>query len=187
MLVLRKWVGAQTHLSKLLFSSKADHGFSWLVEAQLYSEKHSHPPKKLCSNPDLFVNCGILNTLLNLSEPQFSQLWHRNNFIDGSGNSVTVESLAKYLFHIVTDKEIIIVIIFASIYSSVFTFMWAQRREWQPTPVFLLGEFNGQRSLVGYSPQSHRVQHNTGIQGHKEAKKVRNNDAVHVQKWSEIA
>ena len=27
------------------------------------------------------------------------------------------------------------------------------RREWQPTPVFLYGEFYGQRGLVGYSPQ----------------------------------
>ena len=27
-----------------------------------------------------------------------------------------------------------------------------QRREWLPTPVFLPGEFHGQRSLVGYSP-----------------------------------
>ena len=26
------------------------------------------------------------------------------------------------------------------------------RREWLPTPVFLPGEFHGQRSLVGYSP-----------------------------------
>ena len=26
------------------------------------------------------------------------------------------------------------------------------RREWQPTPVFLPGEFHGQKSLVGYSP-----------------------------------
>ena len=26
------------------------------------------------------------------------------------------------------------------------------RREWLPTPVFLSGEFHGQRSLVGYSP-----------------------------------
>ena len=26
------------------------------------------------------------------------------------------------------------------------------RKEWQPTPVFLPGEFCGQRSLVGYSP-----------------------------------
>ena len=26
------------------------------------------------------------------------------------------------------------------------------RREWQPTPVFLLGEFHGQRSVVGYGP-----------------------------------
>ena len=25
------------------------------------------------------------------------------------------------------------------------------RREWQPTPVFLPGEFQGQRSLAGYS------------------------------------
>ena len=25
-------------------------------------------------------------------------------------------------------------------------------REWHPTPVFLPGEFHGQRSLVGYSP-----------------------------------
>ena len=33
---------------------------------------------------------------------------------------------------------------------------WVQkipwRREWLPTPVFLPGEFHGQRSLVGYSP-----------------------------------
>jgi len=26
------------------------------------------------------------------------------------------------------------------------------RRKWQPIPVFLPGEFHGQRSLVGYSP-----------------------------------
>ena len=30
------------------------------------------------------------------------------------------------------------------------------RREWQPTPVSLPGEFHGQRSLVGYSPQGCR-------------------------------
>ena len=27
-------------------------------------------------------------------------------------------------------------------------------RKWQPTPVFLPGEFHGQRSLKGYSPWS---------------------------------
>ena len=31
------------------------------------------------------------------------------------------------------------------------------RREWLPTPVFLPGEFHGQRSLEGYSPWGHRV------------------------------
>ena len=29
-------------------------------------------------------------------------------------------------------------------------FPWS--RKWQPTPVFLPGEFHGQRSLAGYSP-----------------------------------
>ena len=29
------------------------------------------------------------------------------------------------------------------------------RREWQPTPVFLPGEFYGWRSLVGYNPCGH--------------------------------
>ena len=35
------------------------------------------------------------------------------------------------------------------------------RRKWQPTPVFLPGEFYGQKSLAGYSPQgSKTVGHN---------------------------
>ena len=29
-------------------------------------------------------------------------------------------------------------------------------RAWQPTPVFLLREFHGQRSLVGYNPWGHK-------------------------------
>ena len=30
------------------------------------------------------------------------------------------------------------------------------RREWQPIPVFLPGEFHGQRGLVGYGPWGHK-------------------------------
>ena len=30
------------------------------------------------------------------------------------------------------------------------------KRKWQPTPVFLPGEFHGQRSLAGYSPWGHK-------------------------------
>ena len=29
-------------------------------------------------------------------------------------------------------------------------------KEWKPTPVFLPGEFHGQRSLAGYSPWGHK-------------------------------
>ena len=30
------------------------------------------------------------------------------------------------------------------------------RRKWQLTPIFLPGEFHGQKSLVGYSPWGHK-------------------------------
>ena len=30
------------------------------------------------------------------------------------------------------------------------------KRDWQPTPIFLPGEFHGQRSLAGYSPWDHK-------------------------------
>ena len=38
--------------------------------------------------------------------------------------------------------------------SQLFNITW--RREWPPTPVFLPGEFHGQRSLTGYSPWDRR-------------------------------
>ena len=40
------------------------------------------------------------------------------------------------------------------------------RKERLPTPVFLPGEFHGQRSLVGYSPWSCRVQHDWATNTH---------------------
>ena len=42
---------------------------------------------------------------------------------------------------------------------SLFTFMY-WRRKWQPTPVFLPGESQGQRSLVGCHLWGRRVRHN---------------------------
>ena len=33
------------------------------------------------------------------------------------------------------------------------------KRKWQPTPVFLPGEFHGRRSLSGHNPWGHRVGH----------------------------
>ena len=35
------------------------------------------------------------------------------------------------------------------------------RGEWQPIPVFLPGEFHGQRNLSGYSPQGTKESHMT--------------------------
>ena len=52
--------------------------------------------------------------------------------------------------------------------------MWVQslgreepwRRAQQPTPVFLPGEFHGQRSLVGYSPWGHKESDRTEATWH---------------------
>ena len=41
------------------------------------------------------------------------------------------------------------------------------RRKWQPTPVFLPGEFHGQRSLVGCSPWGHKRDLVTEQQDHR--------------------
>ena len=40
------------------------------------------------------------------------------------------------------------------------------RRAWHPTPVFLPGEFQGWRRLVGYSPQSHKELDMTEVTEH---------------------
>ena len=37
------------------------------------------------------------------------------------------------------------------------------RRAWQPTPVFLPGEFHGQRSLAGYSPWGRKESDRTEV------------------------
>ena len=39
-------------------------------------------------------------------------------------------------------------------FSGLRRFPWS--RKWQPIPVFLPGEFHGQRSLAGYSPWGHK-------------------------------
>ena len=43
-------------------------------------------------------------------------------------------------------------------------FPW--RRAWQSTPVFLGGEFHGQRSLAGHGPQGHRELDRTEVAEH---------------------
>ena len=50
------------------------------------------------------------------------------------------------------------------------------RRQWQPTPVFLPGKFQGQRSLVGYSPCGHKelavTEHNSNVGHHTALSRV---------------
>ena len=46
------------------------------------------------------------------------------------------------------------------------------RRAWQATSVFVPGESHGQRSLAGYSPQSHRVRHNRSDLAHTHSNSI---------------
>ena len=43
------------------------------------------------------------------------------------------------------------------------------KREWQPAPVLLLRESQGQRSLVGYSPWGHKESDMTEVTWHSTA------------------
>ena len=56
------------------------------------------------------------------------------------------------------------------------------RREWQPTPVFLPGEFHGQRSLVGYSSWGQKESDTTEqLSTHSGKKKIRE---FLINRWS---
>ena len=48
------------------------------------------------------------------------------------------------------------------------------RRKWQPTPLFVHGEFHGQKGLVGYSPQGHkRAGQNLAAEQQQEVKSLK--------------
>ena len=51
------------------------------------------------------------------------------------------------------------------------------RREWPPTPLFLPGEFHGQRSLAGYNPQDRKELDTTERLRHTHTHKL-----LHIQK-----
>ena len=62
--------------------------------------------------------------------------------------------LYKFPFDFFCDSRIF----WRAFWGMIFKVVW--RREWQPTRVFLPGQFHGERSLMGYSPWgSQRVRH----------------------------
>ena len=60
------------------------------------------------------------------------------------------------------------------------------RRKWQPTPVFLPGEFHGQRSLAGYSPQGHKESDTTEATWHSTYRGYPGVASGKEVKWSEV-
>ena len=50
------------------------------------------------------------------------------------------------------------------------------RKDWLPTPVFLPGEFHGQRSLVGCSPWGHKESDTT-----EQLKQILKNSPIHMK------
>ena len=77
--------------------------------------------------------------------------------------------------------------------------LFFRRRKWQPTPVLLLGEFHGQRSLVGYSQwdrkDSDRTERLTHTHTHTHTKslnvsclicRIVNENTGHTGLWREL-
>ena len=65
------------------------------------------------------------------------------------------------------------------------------RRKWQPSPVFLSGEFRGQRSLVGYSPggckESDMTEQLSLTHRHVKGKRRQPEKAPKGQSWSKLS
>ena len=66
-----------------------------------------------------------------------------------------LESMLLYLLYMSFPELFFSIFSPLSLFSQIVLFLW--RRKWQPTPVFLPGESQGQRSLAGYSLCSCRV------------------------------
>ena len=64
------------------------------------------------------------------------------------------------------------------------SFIPTWRRKWQSTPVFLPGEFYGQRRLASYSPWGCRVKHDWVINTHTNKMQI---DATHQQNLSVLS
>ena len=63
--------------------------------------------------------------------------------------------------------------------------LWVRKipwiREWQPIPVFLPGEFHGQRSLVGYSLRGHKESDTTELLSHTFRVNIHANSTLQVR------
>ena len=93
-------------------------------------------------NPSFLLFSQILG--LGFCKPQFCfASW----FYFGSGNTVALEGVRTFL--VAQTSRICLQCGRPRFCPWVRKIPW--RREWLPTPVFLPGEFHGQRSLVGYS------------------------------------
>ena len=123
----------------------------------------------LCSSfghwePFLVGSVSIWNTLIILYLCPSTSFWyisHSSNRIGHFSKAAQFLLLDKVLG---TKNWMLVVIIAAGIIASkpsqlieqgnqkVYTSVYIWSRKWQPTPVSLPGESQGQRSLVGYSP-----------------------------------
>ena len=56
--------------------------------------------------------------------------------------------------------------------------------KWQPTPVFSPGKSHGQRSLVGYSPWSHKIRHDLATEQQQWGIQQNEKESLHQLMWA---
>ena len=91
---------------------------------------------------DLLAVQGALKSLFQHYNSKASILWHLA-FVMVQCSHMHMSTGKTIAFAIGTFVNKVMPLLFNTLY-------W--RKEWQPTPVFLPGEFHGQRSLASYSP-----------------------------------
>ena len=99
---------------------------------------------------------------VNISEAASPNLWNYfilTSFLDQFSSFVC---FCVFYFHLINWFSLTKLVLFNTYFFFFFIQLWVcvcvcvyiyiyWRRKWQPTPVFLPGEFHGQRSLAGYS------------------------------------
>ena len=132
-------------------SSSFDYFFSvWKCKSLFLAQGHHNKPFSYCwifELPSFFFSCSVNNDATNISvhSALLKLFWlifirYREGFPCGASGKEPTCQCRRYKRHGFNPSAGKI----------------PQTRKWQPTPIFLLGKFHGQRSLAGYSPWGHK-------------------------------
>ena len=150
-------------------------GKAWSLKLRIKSEFRLFHSEWLWTSCRTYLSLGVITALVFLRKSEFHKQgsvhalsevhWHiLNKNTNFKLNPLSVRYFLHYEcdgFTINTTKVVGappcgIIASFFLLKIKLFLMVLNWRRKWQPTPVFLPGQFHGQRSQAGYSPWGHK-------------------------------